>query len=39
VPFKFKGTIEKVVINLGESKVGAADQQKMQEMTRKAKLD
>lgn len=38
VPFKFSGDIEKVVINLGEIKLGAADQQKIQDMERKAKL-
>ena len=26
VPFKFTGTIEKVIVNLGEAKLGAADQ-------------
>ena len=39
VPFKFTGQIEKVVINLGETKLGAADQDKLQDMERKAKLD
>ena len=39
VPFKFTGQIEKVVINLGETKLSAADQDKLQDMERKAKLD
>ena len=29
VPFKFTGTIEKVVINLGQTKLGAADRQQL----------
>ena len=29
VPFKFTGLIEKIVINLGQTKLGAADQQKL----------
>ena len=36
VPFKFTGKIEKVVFNLGESKLGAADQKKLEDMERKA---
>jgi arylsulfatase len=39
VPFKFTGQIEKVVINLGETKLSAADRDKLQDMERKAKLD
>lgn len=38
VPFKFTGKIEKVVVNLGETKLSAPDQQKLQDMERKAKL-
>jgi arylsulfatase A-like enzyme len=38
VPFKFTGQIEKVVINLGESKLGAADQEQLQDMGQKARL-
>jgi arylsulfatase A-like enzyme len=38
VPFKFTGQIEKVVINLGETKLGAGDQEKLQSMERKARL-
>lgn len=29
VPFKFTGQIERVVINLGQTKLGATDQQKL----------
>ena len=32
VPFKFTGQIEKVVINLGQTKLGAADQQKLKDV-------
>jgi arylsulfatase len=38
VPFKFTGKIEKVVVNLGEYKLGADDQQKIQSMEQKARL-
>ena len=38
VPFKFTGKIEKVVVNLGETKLGAADQQKIRSMEQKARL-
>ena len=38
VPFKFTGKIEKVVIKLGETKLGAADQEKLYDMERKARL-
>ncbi len=38
VPFKFTGTIEKVVVTLGETKLGGADQEKLRDMERKAKL-
>jgi arylsulfatase len=38
VPFKFTGKIEKVVVTLGESKLGAADQEKLQGMEQKARL-
>ncbi len=38
VPFKFTGQIEKVVVNLGETKLGATDQQKLQGMEQKARL-
>jgi arylsulfatase A-like enzyme len=38
VPFKFTGQINKVVVNLGESKLGADDQQKIQSMEQKARL-
>ena len=38
VPFKFTGKIEKVVVNLGETKLGADDQQKIQSMEQKARL-
>jgi arylsulfatase len=38
VPFKFTGKIEKVVVSLGEIKLGAADQEKLQGMEQKARL-
>jgi arylsulfatase len=38
VPFNFTGKIEKVVVNLGEYKLGADDQQKIHSMERKARL-
>jgi len=38
VPFKFTGQIEKVVVNLGETKLGTVDQEKIRSMERKAKL-
>jgi arylsulfatase len=38
VPFKFTGQIEKVVVNLGETKLSAPDQQKLQDMEQKARL-
>jgi arylsulfatase len=38
VPFRFSGTIERVVVNLSDTKPGAADQQKLQNMERKAAL-
>jgi len=34
VPFKFTGKIEKVVVNLGETKLSTSDQQKLQDMER-----
>ncbi len=39
VPFKFTGTIEKVVINLDQTKLGAADQQKLKSMEIKLAAD
>jgi len=38
VPFKFTGKIEKVVVNLGETKLSAVDQEKLQNMEQKAKI-
>ncbi len=38
VPFKFTGKIEKVVVNLGETKLAAADQRKLEDAERRAKL-
>ncbi len=38
VPFKFTGTIEKVVVRLGESKMSAEDQKKLEETEREAAL-
>jgi arylsulfatase len=38
VPFKFTGKIEKVVVDLGETKLSAAEQQKIQSMEQKARL-
>jgi arylsulfatase A-like enzyme len=38
VPFKFTGQIEKVVVSLGETKLGAVDHQKLHGMERKARL-
>jgi len=38
VPFKFTGQIEKVVINLGETKLSAVDQEKLQAMQQSARL-
>ena len=38
VPFKFTGQIEKVVINLGETKLSAVDQEKLQSMEQSARL-
>ena len=38
VPFRFTGQIEKVVIKLGETKLGAADQDQLQDMGQKARL-
>ncbi len=38
VPFKFTGKIEKVTVTLGETKLSAPDQQKLQDMERKARL-
>jgi arylsulfatase len=38
VPFKFTGEIEKVVVNLGETKLSAADQEKLQGMEQSARL-
>ena len=38
VPFKFTGKIEKVVVKLGETKLGAADQEKLKDTERKARL-
>jgi len=38
VPFKFTGTIEKVVVNLGESKLSPAAQQEIERMDREARL-
>ena len=39
VPFKFTGQIEKVVINLGQTKLGAADQKKLQDVEAKLAAD
>jgi arylsulfatase len=39
VPFKFTGTIERVVINLGQTKLGAADQQKLKDADAKLAAD
>jgi arylsulfatase len=38
VPFKFTGQIEKVVINLGETKLSAVDQERLQSMEQSARL-
>ncbi len=38
VPFKFTGQIEKVVVNLGEMKLGSNDQHKLQGLESKASL-
>ena len=38
VPFKFTGQIEKVVINLGETKLSDVDLEKLQAMEQSAKL-
>ncbi|HET6363701.1 MAG TPA: hypothetical protein VFG02_01495 [Nitrospirota bacterium] len=38
VPFKFTGTIEKVVVNLGESKLSPAAQQEIERMDREIRL-
>ncbi len=38
VPFKFTGQIEKVVVNLSETKMGAADQEKLLGMEQRARL-
>jgi len=38
VPFRFSGKIERVLVNLGDTKPGAADQKKLQDMERKAML-
>jgi hypothetical protein len=37
VPFKFTGQIEKVVVNLGETKLGAADQEDLRKMEERVK--
>jgi hypothetical protein len=39
VPFKFTGQIEKVVINLGQTKLGAADHQKVTDLEKKLAAD
>jgi len=39
VPFKFTGQIEKVVINLGQTKLGTADHQKLQDVEAKLAAD
>jgi arylsulfatase len=39
VPFKFTGQIEKVVINLGQTKLGAADHQKLRDVEAKIAAD
>jgi arylsulfatase len=39
VPFKFTGTIERVVINLGQTKLSAADQQKIRSVEAKIAAD
>ena len=39
VPFKFMGKLEKVVINLGQMKLGAADHQKLKEAEAKLAAD
>ena len=38
VPFKFTGQIEKVVVNLSDTRLGEGDQQKLSDMQQKAKL-
>ena len=38
VPFKFTGKIEKVVVHLGETKLGAADQKKLKEAEGKGRI-
>jgi arylsulfatase A-like enzyme len=38
VPFRFTGTIEKVVVRLGEGKMSALDQQKLEDAEREAAL-
>jgi len=39
VPFKFTGQVEKVVINLGQTKLGAADHQKLQDVEARLAAD
>ena len=39
VPFKFTGTIEKVIVNLGQTKLGAVDHQKLQDANVKLAAD
>jgi len=38
VPFKFTGQIRKVVVNLGDAKLTAADQEKLRNAQREAAL-
>lgn len=38
VPFEFTGQIERVVVNLGEAKLGAAEQERLRNLERKAEL-
>jgi len=39
VPFKFTGNIEKVVVSLGETKLGAADRKKLHDVRAKLAVD
>jgi arylsulfatase A-like enzyme len=39
VPFRFTGTIEKLVVKLGETKLGAIDQQKIRDVKTKLAVD
>jgi len=39
VPFKFTGQIEKVIVNLGERKLGATDREKLHDVRAKLAVD